>query len=723
MMKRVPRSKPATALALMTAMTLLVPLAAWAGSSTSMSSSNWSTYGYAPPYGNQPSASMMSEMSRMYQPYLAYERDVTGMTVRDASGNRIGTISDVIVDVPGDDISYALVEPSPLSMRRHVVPLPAMQLDMNRNAAYVDISSQQFRDSPWIEAGKLPSLNAPWQRHVDSFYMSTSRQYAAVNPSAFGSAMRPSAYFSGKNMRGWDAIGRNGNDVGDVNDIVLDLHSGRPAFAIVGVGGFLGVGEEVAPVPWADVHLGRRYETLRIDATRNELAEVAVATKSELNLNDPQELAEVYRVFNTQPTFESYGYMGSSSNTPSYYPQSNPQYYPHGNPSERMNYEQYNQEYQYDQPYAPNPYETNEQYDPMNDPYSSMSHPSWSGSSGMPYSSMNYPEPSYGTMMPSMGMSSDLYYAEDMIGWTVVDQKGTPVGQIEDVMIDTRGDGPCFALVSSTGSSMYGYVPGGMSSRSYSSEYEEYGRENPYDYSIRSSSISSRAHVVPLSAMQFNPMQREALIDLDSAEFRNSPTISTMGNERISRGLESRIDRFYSSRSQRYDQTSSTMGVIPRASYRSVNEMLGWSTRGLRDEDLGDLANVVIDTRSGTPVFAIVSYGGRFGNLANAEKAPIPWTLARVDPREQVVHVAASPEDLRQVAFQGTPMIDMDFADNVYRTFNVQPYWESYGYMSSGRMMERSPSHNPNWSNRNWSNPNRSNPNWNNPYYRNDMNY
>ena len=68
---------------------------------------------------------------------------------------------------------------------------------------------------------------------------------------------------------------KENEEIGTINDLVVDGESGRVRFAVVGVGGFLGMGETNVMVPWnafqlrpdredADVHY-------TLDVTRDQL--------------------------------------------------------------------------------------------------------------------------------------------------------------------------------------------------------------------------------------------------------------------------------------------------------------------------------------------------------------------------------------------------------------------------------------------------------------------
>lgn len=62
-------------------------------------------------------------------------------------------------------------------------------------------------------------------------------------------------------------------DIGDINDLLIDARNGRIRFAVLGVGGFLGIGETLVTVPWGSFSIRKEGETVRytLDATKERL--------------------------------------------------------------------------------------------------------------------------------------------------------------------------------------------------------------------------------------------------------------------------------------------------------------------------------------------------------------------------------------------------------------------------------------------------------------------
>lgn len=55
---------------------------------------------------------------------------------------------------------------------------------------------------------------------------------------------------SSQDVNGTEVYARNGDHIGTIDHLMIDKQSGRVGYAVMGFGGFLGMGEETYPVPW-----------------------------------------------------------------------------------------------------------------------------------------------------------------------------------------------------------------------------------------------------------------------------------------------------------------------------------------------------------------------------------------------------------------------------------------------------------------------------------------
>jgi sporulation protein YlmC with PRC-barrel domain len=67
---------------------------------------------------------------------------------------------------------------------------------------------------------------------------------------------------------GTKVISANNESIGDINDVIVD-RNGQAVAAIVGVGGFLGIGEKDVAVPFKSLEFATREQVNAMNANKN----------------------------------------------------------------------------------------------------------------------------------------------------------------------------------------------------------------------------------------------------------------------------------------------------------------------------------------------------------------------------------------------------------------------------------------------------------------------
>ncbi len=62
-----------------------------------------------------------------------------------------------------------------------------------------------------------------------------------------------------------------GDDLGDIKDIMLDVDNGRVAYAVLDMGGFLGIGNKLFAVPWSALTLDREAHEFVLNVDKETL--------------------------------------------------------------------------------------------------------------------------------------------------------------------------------------------------------------------------------------------------------------------------------------------------------------------------------------------------------------------------------------------------------------------------------------------------------------------
>ena len=72
-------------------------------------------------------------------------------------------------------------------------------------------------------------------------------------------------------VEGTAVYGADDNKIGTVQRVMIDKVSGQIAYAVVSLGGFLGMGEEYYPMPWSKLDYDTDLGGYRVDVTEDQL--------------------------------------------------------------------------------------------------------------------------------------------------------------------------------------------------------------------------------------------------------------------------------------------------------------------------------------------------------------------------------------------------------------------------------------------------------------------
>ena len=72
-------------------------------------------------------------------------------------------------------------------------------------------------------------------------------------------------------LQGNDVYNTADEDLGDVKEIMLDMQSGKVAYAVLSFGGFLGMGTKLFAVPWQALKLDTANHRFTLDVSKEKL--------------------------------------------------------------------------------------------------------------------------------------------------------------------------------------------------------------------------------------------------------------------------------------------------------------------------------------------------------------------------------------------------------------------------------------------------------------------
>ncbi|MCK2089178.1 PRC-barrel domain-containing protein [Thauera aromatica] len=101
---------------------------------------------------------------------------------------------------------------------------------------------------------------------------------------------------------GNDVYNRQEDDLGEIKEIMLDVHSGRVAYAVLSFGGFLGMGKKLFAVPWSALTLDTEHKRFVLDIDKERLASAPGFDKDHWpDMADPAWTQSIHSYYRTKP--------------------------------------------------------------------------------------------------------------------------------------------------------------------------------------------------------------------------------------------------------------------------------------------------------------------------------------------------------------------------------------------------------------------------------------
>jgi sporulation protein YlmC with PRC-barrel domain len=184
-------------------------------------------------------------------------RHLVGMHVRDTAGKNIGKIEDLVIELHSGDVRYAALSVggfAGIGNRLFAVPLSSLGFEHQAKDSHfvLDMTAEKFKNAPGFDKDQWPDFaDRNWAAQIDTYYanVKVAKRPASEKPKTKEPAGAPSIYRATK-VEGLAVKNDAHENLGKVNDIVVDMRHSQVRYAALEFGGFLGLGEKLFAIPW-----------------------------------------------------------------------------------------------------------------------------------------------------------------------------------------------------------------------------------------------------------------------------------------------------------------------------------------------------------------------------------------------------------------------------------------------------------------------------------------
>jgi sporulation protein YlmC with PRC-barrel domain len=106
-------------------------------------------------------------------------------------------------------------------------------------------------------------------------------------------------------FEGETVVNNQGETVGEIEEVMLDVRAGRIAYAVLSVGGFLGIGEKYFAIPWRAFTMDTDNHRFILDVDKQRLENAPGFDKDHWpSMADQSWATQVHTYYSTRPYWE-----------------------------------------------------------------------------------------------------------------------------------------------------------------------------------------------------------------------------------------------------------------------------------------------------------------------------------------------------------------------------------------------------------------------------------
>jgi len=269
--------------------------------------------------------------------------DLIGMTVNNYQNEKLAKVEDLAIDVESGRIVQVILSAGGflgIGEALTAVPPGALHHDTANKVLHLDSNKEKLKNAPrfdmakWSEYSTTNRLSEVYRYHGDESGLhflegreSTLAGQSNIERSPRAEANKTPAGNWEKNrqamkrhttipasrlgqlqqvskLMGSPVQNLQNEKIGEVENVLVDIQSGRLIAVIVSSGGFLGMGDELSAVPPTALRRGSNPETFQLDSSKEMLSKAPHFKANEWpDFSQPSYADSVYRAYQVEPYF------------------------------------------------------------------------------------------------------------------------------------------------------------------------------------------------------------------------------------------------------------------------------------------------------------------------------------------------------------------------------------------------------------------------------------
>jgi sporulation protein YlmC with PRC-barrel domain len=228
--------------------------------------------------------------------------DLIGKSVQNTRGEPLGKVHDLAIDAEHGRVAYAVLSFGGflgMGDKWFAVPTGALTLPADCKQFVLAVDKDRLKGATGFDKDRWPKMDDPsWSTKVHEFY--GQRPYWMNE----GEGSTPT---DARIQKASDIIGRavqndRGEELGQIQDLVIDPDRNRVSYVVMTFGGFMGLGEKLFAIPAGVLKMPGTGGYAVLSVEKEQLKNAAGFDKDKWpNLADPTTASGIYEFYGAKP--------------------------------------------------------------------------------------------------------------------------------------------------------------------------------------------------------------------------------------------------------------------------------------------------------------------------------------------------------------------------------------------------------------------------------------